>query len=248
MSNKEKIIRIGAKPFNEQRILANLIGEFLGEKFEIVVSEPIPEGNFLNLKDGKIHLCVDYLGSLYNTSLKLEPLEIWNKELMLQKLVEKLNSLQINFVSFLGFSNDFVFLSKTFLAKNLEDLSKISKDLILSCPPPFIERKDGISLIKNRYKIEFKEIVPLNVDKMYDYLMDNRVNLITGFKTDSKIEKFNLYIIEDNLKAFPPYDALILSKNLDKEKIEKLKNFKINENEIRHLNYLMDFENKTLER
>lgn len=234
------MIKIGIKPFNEQKIIAELIKKSLNSKFEIVISEPIPQGNFENLKDGTINLTIDYLGTLYNAVFNLEEMVPWNKELMIDKIKKLLDEQNIEIINFLGFSNDFVFVSKNYYSKNLEDLKDIANNLNFGCPLPFIERKDGLPLLKKYYDLNFKEIIPLTVDKIYEALIEDEVQIITGFKTDAKIEKYNLFLICDNKKIMPPYDALILGKDLDEEIKEKLKTIKIDEKEIRHLNLLYE--------
>lgn len=234
------MIRFGIKPFNEQKIIANLIKRELKVEFEIVVSDPIPQGNFLNLKDDKINLAVDYLGTLYNAVFNYEEIIPWNKNLMIEKVKKGLKEFDIDIISFLGFSNDFVFISKEYICDNFEELCKKSQNLKLGCPPPFIERKDGIPLLSKFYDLNFKEIVPLNVQQIYEALLDDKVQVIIGFKTDSKIEKYNLYLILENKNILPPYDAILIGKNLEENVKKKLSNFKLDENEIRHLNYLFE--------
>lgn len=234
------MIRFGIKPFNEQKIIANLIKKELKVEFEIVVSDPIPQGNFLNMKDGKIHLAVDYLGTLYNAVFNYEEIIPWKKDLMLKRVKEGLKEFDIEIISFLGFSNDFVFISKEYICDNFEELCKKSQNLKLGCPPPFIERKDGIPLLRKFYDLNFNEIIPLNVQQIYEALLDDKVQVIIGFKTDSKIEEYNLYLILENKNILPPYDAILIGKNLEENLKKKLINFKLDENEIRHLNYLLE--------
>ncbi|MBC7194101.1 MAG: osmoprotection protein (proX) [Caldisericia bacterium] len=234
------MIKIGIKPFNEQKIIADLIKKRLEYDCEIVVSEPIPQGNFNNLINGKVNLTIDYLGTLYNSVFNLEEILPWDKDLMLNRVKRLLEEKNIEILNFLGFSNDFVFVSKNYYVENLESLKNISNNLIFGCPKPFIERKDGLPLLKKYYNLNFREVIPISVDKIYEALIEDKVQIITGFKTDAKIEKYSLYIINDNKKIMPPYDALILGKNLNEEIKEKLKDFKINEKEMRHLNLLFE--------
>lgn len=234
------MIRYGIKPFNEQKIVASLIKKHLNTEFEIVISDPIPEGNFLNLKEGKINLALDYLGTLYNAVFKFEDMIPWNKDKMIDKVNEGLKEYGIEIINFVGFSNDFVFLSKDYICKNLEELCDKSFDLKLGCPPPFIKRNDGIPLLSKYYNLNFKEIIPIDVKEIYEALLDNKIQVITGFKTDSKIKKYNLKIIDENKNILPPYDAILIGKDLDINIKEKLKSFKLNEDEIRNYNYLLE--------
>ncbi|MCX8095121.1 MAG: hypothetical protein N3D74_02900 [Caldisericia bacterium] len=234
------MIKFGIKPFNEQKIIASLLKKYIDDDVIVLISDPIPQGNFINLKEGKIDLAVDYLGTLYNAVFNFEEKIPWDKKFMIERVSEALNEFGIEIINFLGFSNDFVFVSKEYLCNNLEELSKISCNFVLGCPPPFIERKDGIPILKKYYSLQFKNIIPINVNEIYESLLDNRVDIITGFKTDSKIEKYDLFIINDNRNILPPYDAILIGKNIEYSLKNKLTTFKLSDREIRHYNYLFD--------
>jgi osmoprotectant transport system substrate-binding protein len=98
--------------------------------------------------------------------------------------------------------------------------------------------------------LKFKDIVPYQPDEMYKALLNEEVDFITGFTTDSRVIEHELFLIEDDKNALPPYEAIIIAKKgLDDSVQEVLKDLKgkISNEIIRKLNYMFDFENKSTE-
>jgi osmoprotectant transport system permease protein len=73
-------------------------------------------------------------------------------------------------------------------------------------PSEFIERGDGYRGLAETYNLKL-EINELSIGLMYDALRNEQVDVISGFSTDGRIIAYDLFILEDDKKYFPPYHA-----------------------------------------
>ena len=245
-------IVIGAKPFNEQKILVNIISKILEkESFEteIKVSEPVLEANYNSLKNNDIDFYIEYSGTIYNALFNLPTMDRWDNEIVIKKVSSRLNEDDLFLLTDLDYESGFVITSKNKIEDidNISKLSKKSNKYKFSCPKPYITRKDGLPALHKTYELEFKEIIPYQPDEMYNALLNDEVDFITGFTTDSRVIEHNLFLLEDDKKALPPYEAIIIARKDIDEKVKNiLENMKgkINNETIRKLNYMFDFEKK----
>ncbi|MCO6042102.1 glycine betaine ABC transporter substrate-binding protein [Thermococcus alcaliphilus] len=245
---------IGAKPFNEQKILAHIIGKLLqmeGFEYEVRVSEPRLEANFEALEMGEINLYVEYTGTAYNALLKLPPMEEWDEEKVFEAVREGFKGKGIEVVARLGFRNDFALAVREEFAeennlRTISDLARISKSLTFACPAPYVERPDGLPRLKAVYGLEFREIKPLMPREMYEAISKGEVDVITAFTTDARVIVFNLRTLEDDKKAIPVYEAIIIGKDLPEKAVTTLKRLeeKISVETMRELNRKFDFEER----
>ncbi|MDK2983950.1 MAG: osmoprotectant transport system substrate-binding protein [Thermococcaceae archaeon] len=247
-------IVIGAKPFNEQKILAHIIGKLLQREvfeYEVRVSEPRLEANLEALEKGEISLYVEYTGTAYNALLKLPPMGEWDEERVFEAVREGFKGNGIDVIARLGFRNDFALAVKIELAereglKTVSDLARISKILTFACPAPYVERADGLPRLKAVYGLEFREIKPLMPREMYEAISKGEVDVITAFTTDARVDAYDLKLLEDDKKALPPYEAIVIARELPKGAVEALKALegKISTETMRRLNHMLDFEGK----
>jgi osmoprotectant transport system substrate-binding protein len=84
---------------------------------------------------------------------------------------------------------------------------------------------------------------------MYEAIKNNQVDAIGAYTTDARVDLYDLAIVEDNLGALPPYNAIILVRKEFAENEELMRIFKILEDRIdtetmRHLNKFYDIDKK----
>ncbi len=81
-------------------------------------------------------------------------------------------------------------------------------------PPEFLERTDGYQGLKQHYDFDIP-VVEMNASLMYDALQNGRVDVAVGYSTDGRIKAFNLKVLEDDRRYFPPYEcAPVIRKTL----------------------------------
>ncbi len=70
----------------------------------------------------------------------------------------------------------------------------------------FIHREDGLKGLFATYDFELP-YVEMDVGLLYQALRIGEVDLISGFSTDGRIKAYNLTVLADDLRYFPPYQA-----------------------------------------
>ncbi|PQA97802.1 ABC transporter permease [Chryseobacterium shigense] len=119
--------------------------------------------------------------------------------------------------------------------------------------PEFMGRQDGDLGLRSVYGLHVNPVV-VNDAIMYKAAYEKELDLISGYSTDGRIKAFDLYVLDDDKKIFPPYFAapIIKTKTLKKfPELEKTLNLlagKFNDSIMTDLNYKSDYLNQTPEK
>jgi osmoprotectant transport system permease protein len=119
--------------------------------------------------------------------------------------------------------------------------------------PEFMGRQDGDLGLRSVYGLNVNPKV-VNDAVMYKAVFEGELDLISGYSTDGRIKAFDLYVLEDDKKIFPPYFAapIIKTKTLEKfPELEETLNLlagKFNDSIMTDLNYRSDYLNQTPEK
>ena len=89
-------------------------------------------------------------------------------------------------------------------------------------PPEFLERADGYRGLEQHYGFDIPT-VEMNASLMYEALANKRVDVIVGYSTDGRIKAFDLKVLEDDRRYFPPYDCAPLVSNATLEQYPQLR-------------------------
>ncbi|MDI6602036.1 MAG: glycine betaine ABC transporter substrate-binding protein [Thermoanaerobacteraceae bacterium] len=215
--NSSKEFVVGSASYTEQFIM--------GELLATLVEENMPDVNVerklgLNgtmvvhsaITNGDIDAAVEYTGSglmqMLHMDLITDPDEAY--KVVRENYHEKWG---IKWLDPLGFNNTYAMAVKKDYAdanglKKASDLIKVASDTVLGCSMEFSERPDGYPGWKEAYGIEFKEVVPMDPGLMYNSIKNDEVDVISAFSTDGRIPAFDLVILEDDRRFFPPYYAV----------------------------------------
>ncbi|MDV7695561.1 ABC transporter permease/substrate-binding protein [Chryseobacterium soli] len=119
--------------------------------------------------------------------------------------------------------------------------------------PEFMGRQDGDLGLRSVYGLNAHPKV-VNDAVMYKAAYENKLDLISGYSTDGRIKAFDLYVLEDDKKIFPPYFAapIIKTKTLQKfpdlEKTLNLLAGQFSDAVMTDLNYRADYLHQTPEK
>ncbi|MBV8328338.1 ABC transporter permease/substrate-binding protein [Chryseobacterium sp.] len=119
--------------------------------------------------------------------------------------------------------------------------------------PEFMGRQDGDLGLRSVYGLNVHPLVVSDAI-MYKAAYEKELDLISGYSTDGRIKAFDLYVLEDDKKIFPPYFAapVIKTKTLEKfpdlEKTLNLLSGKLNDSIMTDLNYQSDYLKQTPEK
>jgi osmoprotectant transport system permease protein len=114
----------------------------------------------------------------------------------------------------LGFENTFALAvredtARRYGLRTLSDLARESSNLDAGFTADFIERADGLPGLMRVYgkSIRPRTVKPLLPALKYQALAEGAVDIVDGFSTDGLLERYELVVLEDDRRFFPPYEA-----------------------------------------
>jgi osmoprotectant transport system permease protein len=115
----------------------------------------------------------------------------------------------------LGFENTYAIAVRRetaarFGLATLSDLARVARKLRAGLTPDFIGRPDGLPGIRKAYGIDFAEVRALLPAVKYQALAAGQVDVIDGYSTDGLIARYDLVVLRDDRRFFPPYEAAAL--------------------------------------
>ena len=210
-----QVVRIGAKGFTEQFILA----EILREKIEDAGGTPEVLSNmgstivFNALAKNTVDVYVGYTGTIWSTVLKeTDPISrIAMRAAVAGRLYDEYG---IVLAGALGFENTYALVARRqtvqrYGLRQIGNLTPVAKDLRIGGDPEFFGRPEW-QRVRNLYALSDITEVGMDSTFMYQAVADGQVDVAAGFSTDGRIEAFDLAVLNDPKEAFPPYDAVLL--------------------------------------
>lgn len=208
-------IRIGAKTFTEQYVLASLIERTLNdagyetERFESLGSTVI----FNQLAAGELDVYVDYSGTIWANQLKREG--GGSSQLVLDETAWWLaNEKGVRQLGALGFENAYALAMRRDRAEALgiesvDDLASQSDQLSIGGDYEFFGRPEWEGL-RDAYGLNFTAQRTFDSSLMYEAVSRGEVDVIAAFSSDGRIAAFDLVVLDEPRNAIPPYDAVLL--------------------------------------
>ncbi|MBC7085331.1 MAG: glycine/betaine ABC transporter substrate-binding protein [Methanomethylovorans sp.] len=257
-SNGQKpTVVIGSKLFQESYILAHMAALLLEDAgYKTVVKEGLG-GTFVNyeaLKKDEINTYVEYTGTAYSQILKKPALKVWDPQVVYMETEKGLKENdKIIIVATPGFEDAYAIAVKEDWAESnnvtkISDLKEYASQMTIGTDPEFATREDGLPRIKEVYGIEFKDYKQAVATLMYEAIKIGDVDAVSAYTTDTRNEVFNLRVLEDDMNALPPYDAIyIMTEKFamnNPEAVNALKKLdgRIDTDTMRSLNYKFDVE------
>jgi osmoprotectant transport system permease protein len=118
--------------------------------------------------------------------------------------------------------------------------------LLAGFTPEFMGREDGYLGLKSIYKLNIKNVV-ISDAVMYKAAYEKKLDVISGYSTDGRLKAFDLVVLDDDKKIFPPYYAAPLIRNDVLQKYPEIESAinmlsgKINDSIMTELNYEVDY-------
>lgn len=112
--------------------------------------------------------------------------------------------------------------------------------------PEFMGRQDGNLGLQNKYGLKIHTIV-ISDAVMYKAAFENQLDVISGYSTDGRLQAYNLVVLKDDKRIFPPYYAApivredALRKFPGLEDVLNLLSGRINDSVMTALNYRTDY-------
>jgi osmoprotectant transport system substrate-binding protein len=252
---RDNVIVVGSKNFTEQLIL----GELIAQQIEATTRLPVERrfylaGTFIcqqAMLSGRIDMYPEYTGTALTAILKQNP--GGSSEQVYDRVKSEYSSrFNLQLGPPFGFNDTFAIEVRGEDAQRLH-LKTISQ--VATYTPhwragfgyEFMERPDGYKGLAATYGLRFAQpprIMDLGL--LSRALKEKQVDLIAGNTTDGLIPALNLFVLDDDRHYFPPYQAVpvIRQQVLVKhpavlDAVSGLAG-KINDQEMRELNYAVD--------
>ena len=212
-----KSLRVGAKPFAESLILAEMIAQ-MAEAEGIAVERSIPFGLTPKVmeatKQGVLDVYPEYNGTSLTFLGQAPTSDGEASTATVQKLFKPLG---LEFTGKFGFSNDYAMVMTRERAREL-GVSTIGAlagagTIRYAVDEDFVQRPaDGLQQMNRRYGITDSSVTTFPVgtdgkDKIVSALLDGDADVGELFMTDGQIAEYDLVVLEDNLKFFPVYEV-----------------------------------------
>jgi osmoprotectant transport system substrate-binding protein len=252
-------IVIGSKFFTEQVVLAELLAQHIEARMGIHVERKTNLGGTLlvhkAMQAGQVDLYVEYTGTALNAVLNEKP--TGDSTAVLHRVQQQYGErFHFTVTEPLGFENTFAMVIRGDDAQRLH-LARTS-DIVPHAPQwrvgvgfEFLERSDGFRGWSERYGLHFaQQPSVMDLGLIYRALQDHKVDIVAGNSTDGVIDSLHLVILEDDRHYFPPYDAVPIVRQAALEQFPQLRGVlaelggKITGADMRHLNYLVDAEQR----
>jgi osmoprotectant transport system permease protein len=212
-----RTVRIGAKTFTEQYILAEVLARQVRLETGGAADVRASLGStvaFDALTRDEIDAYVEYTGTIWAT-LMGHTSTPGDRARVLAEVTEWLEATHgVRVAARLGFENAYAFAMPRAAAerlgiRRLSDLVPYAARLRAGGDYEFWSRSEWRD-VRAAYGIDFAERRSMDPALMYTAVKLGQVDVISAFSSDGRLAAFNLVTLEDDLGAIPPYDAIVI--------------------------------------
>ncbi|MGE5481729.1 MAG: glycine betaine ABC transporter substrate-binding protein [Bacteroidota bacterium] len=218
-------IAIGSGNFSEPQILAEMVRLLLEKNTNVKVRHVRNFGGSSLLHraftSGDIQMYISYTGTQFTGVLGMTVTDEWKDPDKVYQFVKAEYGKRFDatvFPSF-GFQDTYAVAVRRATAekynlKAVSDLRPYAPQMTIGTDQTFQERKgDGFAEFVELYGLEFKRTVSMDYGLMYRAAGRGQVDAIVAYSTDARIKKEDLVTLKDDKQFFPPYDAVLFTRN-----------------------------------
>jgi osmoprotectant transport system permease protein len=212
-----KPVVVASKPFGESYILAEMFAQLLEARGIEVDRRPglgATEIAFRAIRTGSADVYPEYTGTGLLAILGEQPVPDPDK-VFARVSREFRRRWNARWLPPLGFENTYAVAVRRETAERyglatLSDLARAGRSLRAGLTPDFIGRPDGLPGLTRAYGMRFAEVRALLPAVKYQALAAAEVDVIDGYSTDGLIARYDLVVLVDDKRFFPPYEAAAL--------------------------------------
>jgi osmoprotectant transport system substrate-binding protein len=209
----QKPVRVGSKDFTEEFIVGHMYALVL-EANGIPVERKLNLGGTPVLHQAlltdQVDLYPEYTGTGLLTVLKLpsmtgrqEVYQTVRDEYKKQFDLVWLDPAPMNNTQALAMRKD---VAAKYGIRTFSDMAAHASELTMIGPAEFEMREDGLPGIQRAYgNFKLERYIPVDPGLRYQGLMNGEADVVVAFGTDGQIAAFDLLVLEDDKKLFPPY-------------------------------------------
>ncbi len=219
-SKKPQSIVVGSKNFTESVLLGEIIAQRL-ERAGCSVERKLDLGGTIvcdsAIAAGSLDVYPEYSGTALTAILK-RPVKS-DRDAVMREVASEYARRGLHWGPALGFENTFAMIvrrsaSQKYSLQRISDLASVAGTFRPGFGYEFVERPDGWNGLQQHYGLTFAQ-PPRTMDLGLTYraVASGEIDLIAGNSTDGLIDALSLVVLEDDRRFFPPYDAVIVSRN-----------------------------------
>jgi len=204
-------IVIGSKKFTESYVIGEIAKHVLKDAGIPAEHRQGMGGTIIlwqALRGGQIDAYPEYTGTIAQEILKTD------RALSLNEIRDALMKFGVGTTESLGFNNTYALVMRRSEAQRLGvrtigDLRN-HPELRIGLTHEFLDRRDGWQPLRDRYRLPQQNIMGIDHALGYAALANGSIDVKDAYSTDAKIADNDLVVLDDNLKFFPNYDAVVL--------------------------------------
>jgi osmoprotectant transport system substrate-binding protein len=215
-------VTIGSKDFTENILLGEMVAQLIEGNSTIKVTRKLNLGgtsvNFDGLKRGDLDMYADYDGTAYSVHLgHTEPIAD-SAKLYDQVKQEFEQKFKLTWSKPFGFNNTYALamprkLAEQYNIKTASDLAKHSDKFVFGTTNEFMGRKaDGYDPMVATYGFKFKDVKKMTSGLRYNAIKQDEIQVMDAYATDGKLKEFDMVILQDDKKFFPPYNGAVIAR------------------------------------
>ena len=248
---------MGSKKFAESAILAELMAQMIEEHTELQVERRLNlQGTMLcwqALNSGEIDLYAEYTGTGWATILGrvdkvTDPLRTFFEVRRFCR-----DEHDVHWLEPFGLNNTYALAMREERAEELgvqriSDLVAHQRDLRAGFGGEFGERADGYRGLQQVYGLQLGDVRVVEHALGYEAIAAGQIDLMDVYSTDGKLLRFDLRVLEDDRRFFPPYNAApmvrgsLLREHPEVEAALSRLAFRLPDHDAQALNYLVEAE------
>ena len=206
---------IGSKNFTEQLILGELMAQLIENRTDLNVERRFCLGGTMichgALVNGEIDLYPEYTGTGLTAVLQRQ--STGGVEDVFDFVAREYHKrFDAEWLSPFGINNTYALAVRAEDAekygwRHISELQSEAGNLKAGFTAEFSERPDGYPGLRDAYGFRFGQVRDIDAGLMYEAISAGEVDIIAAFATDGRIAAYDLKLLQDDRRFFPPYHA-----------------------------------------
>ncbi|CAM3864804.1 glycine betaine ABC transporter substrate-binding protein [Alkalicoccus chagannorensis] len=261
---EDREVTVGAKNFTEQFILAKMAEIMLEDNdFEVDMVDNMGSTALRQaLESGEVEVTWEYTGTGLITYNDEEPIADGDEAF---EAISEIDAEQgITWTNMSDIDNTYTLMmtqedGEEFGIESISDLAEHVNDnpeeMTFATDAEFGNRDDGLPGVEELYGFEFGsgQVSEMTYGLNYEALADGEVDSAMGHATDSRIEEYDLFNLEDDQQFFPSYHAAVSMSTEVYEEYPEIEDIleplsqELTTETMMELNYQVDIEDESVD-
>ncbi|NVY96140.1 ABC transporter permease/substrate-binding protein [Lactobacillus sp. DCY120] len=214
---QQETITIAGKMGSEPEILLNLYKELIEKdqpRIKVQLKPNFGGTSFLfnGLQSKKIDLYPEFTGTVLQSLVQTKE-KMPHQPQVAYHLAQKLlaQQQQLTLLAPMQYQNGYMMTvrqetAQRYHLKTIADLQR-TPQLRAAFDPDFYQQADGYPGLQRAYGLKFQAVRTMEPALRYEALARGKIEVTDGYTTDPQIKKYNLVVLRDNQRFFPPYQG-----------------------------------------